>query len=73
MSIEAYDGKKYRSKLDPTDNDWTVGGEIANPGTGIVELQLGRDRRFNVEGPKDTFRLVATVEFEGKYEEQTVP
>ena len=70
MSIDAYEGKKYRSKIDPTDDNWTVGGEIANPGTGIMELQLGRDRRFNVEGPRDTLRLVATVEFPDKYEEQ---
>jgi len=71
MSIDAYEGKKYRSKIDPTDDNWTVGGEIANPGTGIMELQLGRERRFNFEGPRDTLRLVATVEFEGKYEEQS--
>lgn len=70
MSIEAYEGKKYRSKTDLTDDNWTVGGEIANPGTGILELQLGRNPRFNVEGPHDTLRLVPTVEFPDKYEEQ---
>jgi hypothetical protein len=70
MSIEPYANKTYRKKDTPSDDGWTVTGQIASPATGAMELTLVRPQR--PDGLSD-LRIVAEDLFPIQYEEHPVP